>query len=124
MTKPNEGIESLKKFLVENIPDLEAMFIINDDGNIVEKKVSSQFEKVYNLSWLMFFAGIVSARFPMSGFNKQLGGLKMTINVFKEKTVLVKMLETGHILVVIFPLKTNSVFKAMNIMYEEKYDSK
>jgi len=124
MTKPIEDMESLKKFLAENIPDLEAIFIIDEDGNIVERKVSSQFEKEYNLSWIMFFAALVSVRFPLSGFNKQLGGLKMTVNVFKEKTVLVKMLETGHILVVIVPWKTNSVFNAMNIMYEEKYDSK
>ncbi len=33
MTKLNEDMESLKKFLAENIPDLEAMFIINEEHN-------------------------------------------------------------------------------------------
>ncbi len=114
-------IRSLTKFLVENIPDLEALFIIDKDGNIVDRKVSPQFEKEHNLSWLMFFASMVSVRFPMSGFHKQLGGLKMTINVFQEKTVIVKMLETDHILAVIIPWKTNSVFNAMNILFDEKF---
>lgn len=90
----------------------------------MEREVFPQFEKEYNLSWLMYFAITVSMRFPISGFNKQLGGLRMTVNVFKEKSVIVKMLETGNILVVIVPWKTDSVFTAMNIMSEEKYNSK
>jgi len=124
MTKPNEDFESLKKFLAENIPELEALFIIDGNGNITDKKMSSEFEKEYSISWLLFFAGVVFTRFPMSGFNKQLGGLKMTVNVFEEKTVIVKMLKNNHILAVIVPWKTSSVFNAMNVMYDDKNTSK
>jgi len=124
MTIPHEDFESLKKFLAENIPELEALFIIDSNGNVTDKKMSLEFEKGHSISWLLFFAGVVFTRFPMSGFNKQLGGLKMTVNVFEEKTVIVKMLKSNHILVVVVPWKTSSVFNAMNIMYDEKYSSK
>lgn len=115
-----ESIKSLKKYLSENIPDLDALFIVNKEGNIVEKEVSSQFKIDHDDSWLAFFGMKVSARFSMSEFHKQLGGLRMTVNVFQEKTVIVKMIEADHFLIVIVPWKTTSVFNAMNILYENK----
>ena len=115
-----ESIKTLKKYLSENIPDLDALLVVDKGGNIVEKEVSSQFKIDHDDSWLTFFGMKVSARFSMSEFHKQLGGLRMTVNVFKEKAAIVKMLETNHFLIVIVPWKTTSVFNAMNLLYENK----
>ena len=107
-------------YLSENIPDLEVVSIINLDGNVEYKKVSVEYEEQYDEKWLNYFSMMISMRFSISGFNKQLDGLKMTVNVFKDKAVIVKLLESGFILSIIIPWKTNSVINAMGIMYNEK----
>jgi len=119
ISKPSDWKESITNFLSKNIPDLEAVLLIDHDGNLVHKMISTKFKKNYDNDWLKLFSMIISIRFPMSGFNKQLGGLKITINVFKEKGVLVKLLDSGHILAIIIPWKTNSVISAISVISDE-----
>ena len=109
----------MTNLLSKNIPDLEAVLLIDRDGNLVHKMIPTKFEKNYDNAWLKFFSMMISIRFPLSGFNKELGGLKMTINIFKEKGVLVKLLGSGHILAVIIPWKTNSVINAISVISDE-----
>ena len=115
----NNDLQSVENFLSENIPDIEALLITDKKGNIIKHRVSSKYEKDYDASWLKFFSKLISVRFPISDFHKQLSGLKMTVNVFKEKTVIVKMLENDQILIVIIPWKTTSVINALNIMHQD-----
>lgn len=119
--KSNEGSQDIINFLTENVTDLEVVLIINPEGNLLKNYVSKKLEKNYKSSWLQFFSMMISLRFPMSGFNKQLKGLKLTLNVFQDKSVIVKLLKNGNFLAVIIPWKTNSVVNALNIMSDENF---
>ncbi len=114
-----DDLQRVENFLFENIPDIEALLITDKKGNIIKHRVSSQFEKDYDESWVKKFSKMVSVRFPISDFHKQFSGLKMTVNVFNEKTVVVKMLENNQILIVIIPWKTTSVVNALDIMHQD-----
>ena len=118
---PQNGsdLQQVENVLFENIPNIEALLITDKKGNIIKHRISSQFEKDYDESWLKKFSKMVSVRFPISDFHKQLGGLKMTVNVFNKKTVIVKMLENNQILLVIIPWKTTSIVNALNILYQD-----
>jgi len=61
------------------------VIIIGPEGIITESKISENMKNEYHLLWLKFFTFAVSLRFPIAGFNTQLGGLEMTVNLFKEK---------------------------------------
>lgn len=64
---------------------------------------------------------IVSVRFPLSDFHKQLGGLKMTINVFEDKAIVVKKTEDENIIiVVIVPRNEKSIRDAIFAISDEK----
>ena len=107
MIKHDEVQHQLANFLWENIPGLEALLIITRDGNVIEHKTVPGYEKAYPISWLKSFGNLVSVRFPIQDFHKQLGGLDMTVNIFKDKAVLVSLLRTNHILAMITPRTAN-----------------
>jgi len=105
--KHDEVQHQLADFLWENIAGLEALLIITRDGNVIEHRTVPQHEKVFTVEWLKNFGNLVSHRFPLEDFHKQLGGLDMTINIFKDKAVLVSLLRTNHILTMITPRTAN-----------------
>ncbi len=115
-TQINDMIDSFSK----NIPNLDALLIINQNGRIIESRINQFFEKQYDLDWLKNFAMIVSVRFPLSDFHKQLGGLKMTINVFEDKAVVVKKTENENIVIVIVPRNEKSIRDAIFTISDEK----
>jgi hypothetical protein len=92
------------------------VIILDQEGKIIESKISEDMENDYHLLWLKFFAFIVSLRFPMAGFDTQLGGLEMTVNLFKEKAVIVKMLDRKHIVTIIVPRTPQSITSAINAL--------
>ncbi len=122
--KHDEVQHQLADFVWENIPGLEALLIITRDGNVIEHRTVPQYEKIYTVQWLKDFGDLVSSRFTLRDFHKQLGGLDMTVNVFKDKAVLVSILKTNHILTMITPRTANfdrlghflSNFKRPNII--------
>jgi len=75
--------------LWENVPGLEALLIITTDGNVIEHRTVPQYEKAYNAEWLKHFGSLISTRFQTGDIQKQFGGLDMTVNIFKDRTVLV-----------------------------------
>ncbi len=102
------------------IPNLDALLIINQNGRIIESRVNQFFEKKYDIDWLKNFAMIVSVRFPLSDFHKQLGGLKITINVFDEKAVIVKKTDNENLVVVIVPRNERSIRDAIFTISDDK----
>ncbi len=107
LIKHDEVQHQLADYLWENISGLEALLIITRDGNVIEHRTVLQYEKVYNIEWLKHLGNLISVRFQTGDFRSQLGGLDMTVNIFKEKAVLVSMLRTNHILTMILPRTTN-----------------
>ena len=105
--KHDEVQHQLADYLWEKVPGLEALLIITRDGNVIEHRTVIQYEKVYNIEWLKHLGNLISVRFQTGDFRSQLGGLDMTVNIFKEKAVLVSMLRTNHILTMIIPRNTN-----------------
>ena len=113
-------IHELANSFSKNIPNLDALLIINQNGKIIESRVDQLFEKQHDIDWLKNFAMIVSVRFPISDFHKQLGGLKMTINVFENKAVVVKKTENEDLIVVIVPRNERSIRDAIFAISDEK----
>ncbi len=105
--KHDETQHQLADFLWEKIPGLEALLIITRDGNVIEHRTVPQYEKIYTISWLKNFGHLISERFTLKDFHKQLGGLDMTVNLFQDRAVLVSLLKTNHILTMIIPRTTN-----------------
>ena len=107
LIKHDEVQHQLADYLWENVPGLEALLIITGNGNVIEHRTVPQYKKMYNIEWLKHLGNLVSVRFQTGDFRAQLGGLDMTVNIFKNKAVLVSMLRTKHILIMITPRTTN-----------------
>ena len=107
LVKHDQVQHQLADYLWENIPGLEGLLIINRDGNVIEHRTVPLYKNVYNIDWLKHIGSLISVRFQTGDFRKQLGGLDMTVNIFKEKAVLVSMLRTKHILTMIIPRTAN-----------------
>lgn len=88
-------------YLWENISEISAILIINDKGKILEDKIASQFKKKYNNSWLKNITAKISTRFTIKQFDKEMEGLDLTVNIFKNYAILVKPLKAKLILVMI-----------------------
>lgn len=130
MSKEVEWKESYANYLWENIPDLGALLIIDNSGRIIEKRTSSEFIKEYNLPWLKNIAKKVSIRFKIEDFHKEMDGLQLTINVFKEYAILVKSLNLNYMLIMIVPpvegslerwIRRNAQWWTDELVYDEGY---
>ncbi len=130
MSKEVEWKESYANYLWENIPDLGALLIIDNSGRIIEKRTSSEFIKEYNLPWLKNIAKKVSIRFKIEDFHKEMEGLQLTINVFKEYAILVKSLNLNYMLIMIVPpvegslerwIRRNAQWWTDELVYDEGY---
>ena len=106
-------------FIWKKIKEVEALLIIEKDGRPIETRVSPQFEHDYECKWLKSLATLVSIRYPISNFHKQLNGLEMTVNIFKEKIVIVKSINTFQLLIVIIP-KFSDLIKAISVLSNEQ----
>ena len=119
-TRDDKGKEPLVNYLWKNIPNLESIMIINNDGDIIHQKTSAQFEKEQDVGRLKYIARKVSVRFKIADFDKELGGLAMTINVFKGNTImLVRSLNPTHLIVMMMPIR-NDISATMNVMKDVK----
>jgi len=66
-------------------------------------------------------AKLVSIRYRIGGFDKLLGGLETTINVFKNKTMFVRGLQDDNILVVLVPKKYENLTDTLNAIQTLKH---
>jgi hypothetical protein len=115
--KLDQKFYNMLEILSENIPEVEDLIIINQEEEIVENKISENMEKYeYHVLWLKFFSFTISLRFPIAGFNTQLGGLEMTVNLFKEKAVMVKMLDKEYMVIVIVPRTPQNISSAITTL--------
>jgi len=119
-TQDDDGKEPLVNYLWKNIPNLGAIMLINNDGDIIHQKTSAQFEKEHDVGRLKYIARKVSVRFKIVDFDKEMGGLAMTINVFKGNTLmLVRSLNPTHLIVMMMPIR-NDISTTLNFMKDVK----
>ncbi len=107
LTKHDEIQHQLADYLWENIPGLEALLIITREGDVIEHRTVPKYQNAYTIQWFKNFGNLISERFTMKDFHKHLGGLDMTVNIFKDKAVLVSLTKTNHILTLITPRTAN-----------------
>ena len=92
LTKHDEVQHQLADYLWENIPGLEALLIITREGDVIEHRTVPKYQNAYTIQWFKNFGNLISERFTMKDFHKHLGGLDMTVNIFKDKAVLVSLI--------------------------------
>ena len=112
MTDKEKWMESLIDLVWSKIPELEASLIIRN-GNVVEYKTSKKLESSDSIKWLKSISKKISDRFGIHDFDKELGGLKMTINVFGGHLVITRPIQNNSsLLTLIMPL-TDTVWSYM-----------
>lgn len=94
-------------YLWNKIPGINAILTIEKDGRPIESRISVEFEQEYETNWLKSLATLVSIRYPIADFHKQLSGLEMTVNIFKEKIVIVRQLDISILLIGIISKQTD-----------------
>jgi len=96
------------------IPDLYALMVIDKGGNLLSYLISDRCAGECNLSHLKETAKLISIRFGIGGFNQISGGLDITINVFKERIVMVREIFQDNILAIAIPRNTHNLEDRLN----------
>lgn len=99
--KKNGWHQEFLNYLGENISDLGALLIVDNQGKILVHEISSDFKKEYDFVWLKNIAKKVSIRFKIKEFHKEMEGLQLTINVFKNYALVVRPLNSTFLLMIV-----------------------
>ena len=83
-----------------------AVMIVKKDGDIIEYVVTDPDKTLVSLADLVEIASLISLRYDIVGYNKMLGGLRMTTDEFRDHTTMSTVIEQG-ILVTIVPNTVN-----------------
>ena len=101
LIEKKESVGKLLDYFWRSITDLESLMIIDRNGNILDSKASSSFEKEFGIKWQKNIAKKISIRFPVADFHKELGSLEITVNLFKKYAIINRMINSDKILSVI-----------------------
>lgn len=106
----------LVNYLWKHIPNVESLMIVNRDGDIIHQKMTTKFKEEHDVDRLKYIARKVSVRYKIDDFDKELGGLAMTINLFKKDTfMLVRSLNPIHLLILMMPIHYD-ITKTLQVM--------
>ncbi|MEX0764414.1 MAG: hypothetical protein WEC35_07580 [Nitrosopumilaceae archaeon] len=83
-----------------------AVMVIEKNGDIIEYVVTDPTKTLVTLSDLVEIASLISLRYGIVGFDKILGGLRLTIDEFRDHTTVSTSIEKG-ILVTVVPNTVN-----------------
>ena len=103
------------------IPDIQLLIILDKKGSLLSYLCSEDCTKDHDLTDFRNLAKLVSIRYRIGGFDKLLGGLETTINVFKNKTLFVRGLQDDNILVVSVPKKYENLADTLNAIQTLKH---
>ncbi|MCZ6582859.1 MAG: hypothetical protein O6761_06785 [Thaumarchaeota archaeon] len=95
------------KTLKETLPELDAIIKITDEGNLLDYDVSRSFMNEMDFESMKYITDLVSLRFRIGEFSQLFGGLKSTINNFKDKIMVSRSLKNDNIMILILPANTN-----------------
>ena len=119
MNESEKESSKLADFLWSNMPGMDALLIITQNGDVLEYRILPDYEKMYDIDWFKTFAKMISIRFPSGEFHNQLGGLHMTVNIFREKTIMVSPLKNEQIAIMMTSRTTS--FDRINIILSKYY---
>ena len=80
-----------------------AVMIVKKDGDITEYVVTDPDKTLVSLADLVEIASLISLRYDIVGYNKMLGGLKMTTDEFRDHLTISAMIEE-NLLVLVVPI--------------------
>ncbi|MGQ0639003.1 MAG: hypothetical protein ACT4N1_06615 [Nitrososphaerota archaeon] len=83
-----------------------AVMVIEKNGDIIEYLVTDPTKTLVTLSDLVEIASLIALRYGIVGFDKLLGGLRLTIDEFRDHTTVSTSIEKG-ILVTVVPNTVN-----------------
>ncbi len=105
LNNENKLVDSIEK----KIPDLYFMILIGKRGSLLSYFISERCSGECNLSELKDVAELISIRFSIGEFNKLAGGLDLTINMFKEKFVMVREIFQDNFMAISMPRNTDNL---------------
>jgi len=103
------------------IPDIQLLIILDKKGSLLSYLCSEDCTKDHDLTDFRNLAKLVSIRYRIGGFDKLLGGLETTINIFKNKTLFVRGIQDDNILVVSVPKKYENLTDTLNAIQTLKH---
>jgi len=96
-----ETDKSVLEFLIAHIPQIDFAMIIGEKGNLKEFTYPKSFEGVIDFDEQKYIAKLIGLRYRIADFHKIQGGLKMTINVFKDSCIAVTSRDSKSMIAVI-----------------------
>ncbi len=105
LNNENKLVDAIEK----KIPDLYFMILIGKRGSLLSYFISERCSGECNLSELKGVAELISIRFSIGEFNKLAGGLDLTVNVFKEKFVMVREIFQDNFMAISMPRNTDNL---------------
>ncbi len=99
-----EDDESVLRFLIAHIPQINYAMVIAEKGNLIEFSYSKSFEGTIDLDEQKYIAKLVGLRYRIAEYHKIQGGLKMSLDVFNDSCIAVTSRDSKSMIVVITKL--------------------
>ena len=109
-----ENDESVLRFLIAHIPQVDYAMVIGEKGNLIEFSYSNSFEGVIDLDEQKYIAKLVGLRYRIAEYHKIQGGLKISVDVFKDSCIAVTSRDSKSMIAVI--TKMTDIEKIHQIM--------
>ncbi len=93
--------KSVLEFLMAHIPQIDFAMTIGEKGNMKEFTYSNSFEGVIDFDEQKYIAKLIGLRYRIADFHKIQGGLKISLDVFKDSCIAVTSRDGKSIIAVI-----------------------
>ncbi len=93
--------KSVLEFLIAHIPQVDYAMVIGEKGNLKEFTYSNSFEGVIDLDEQKYIAKLVGLRYRIAEYHKIQGGLKISLDVFKDSCIAVTSRDSKSMIAVI-----------------------
>ena len=96
--------KSVLEFLIAHIPQIDFAMIIGEKGDLKEFTYPKSFEGVIDLVEQKYIAKLIGLRYRIADFHKIQGGLKISVDVFKDSCIAVTSRDSMSMIVIITKL--------------------
>ncbi len=96
-----ENDESVLRFLMAHIPQIDFAMVIGEKGNLIKFTYSKSFEGEIDLDEQKYIAKLVGLRYRIAEYHKIQGGLKISLDVFKDSCIAVTSRDSKSMIAVI-----------------------
>ena len=96
-----ENDESVLEFLIAHVPQIDFAMVIGEKGNLKKFTYSKLFEGEIDLDEQKYIAKLVGLRYRIAEYHKIQGGLKISVDVFKDSCIAVTSRDSKSMIAVI-----------------------